>query len=97
MAAARGWLGGKPWPRGAAGVGRGGLLGAPVCLADPPSTQPPRAGASAGWLRACVQGEAKLKTHLNTQMNLLLIFIIFTGSCKTLKNPLFMLFMTFFR
>lgn len=81
---------------GAARVGRGGCWGHPSAWQHLPSTQHPCTGANAVWLQAWVQGEAKQKTHLNTQMNLLLIFIIFTGSCKTLKNPLFMLFMTFF-
>lgn len=52
--------------------------------------------ASSYKIEQWVQGEAKQKIHLNTRMNLLLIFIIFIGSCKTFKNPLFMLFMTFF-
>lgn len=87
---------GQQWLRVLQGWAEGGCWGHPSAWQPPPSTQHPSTGANAGWLRAWVQGEAKQKTHLNTQMNLLLIFIIFTGSCKTLKNPLFMLFMTFF-
>lgn len=39
---------------------------------------------------------SEAENSFNTEVDLLLIFLIFTGSCKTLKTPLFMLFVASF-